>query len=883
MSVSEPGKIITPWAESGLKNTIPPAANPATGRAGFDQGFSAINMTAKEAGGIPPFGQDFNGIFYEVTNILRYMQAGGQPTFDTALATAIGGYPKGAMVLGSDGVAIYTNRVDGNSSNPNSGGSGWAREDLMLREALRRSYAEAGYNLVDGSFEVGGTLPIATDVLLQERTGVAYSWSGVFPKVVSAGSTPATSGGIGDGAWVDRTDVTLRSDLNVVVKVFESVADMVADVALIVGQKCRTLGYYAVGDGGGNHYEIVAAATGTNDGGSYIDLYGSGFQAKGFFGAGFATPKQFGAYGDGLSDDTLAIRNAIAFSDVVHIQRGNYRTTSDITHNKGTSSTKTTIIGDGIGVSVITLDHYVNGIQILGNQTDLTEVHISGISVRRNNPDAYIGSIGPKSILVRYSKNSTIDDTEESGAIGFGIQFWNSKNATVRNCYVHDHKGGKSGPTGTDGIHFYVCDGATAVYNKVENVGDDAISFGSFDSANPTKNITCHSNKITGGGGGGVKHYAYVENSSISKNIISNVINGAVYLTDDASSPANARLNNISITDNLISDCSGVSGNFEGGGVRLRLWNGVTSAEISDITIKNNHIVRCRTGVVAWSYNSTKRFKNLSICDNYITDAPAVYAGDNSGIRIIQCDGILNISKNTIKDCAATPIDLNHVNGGYSAVFDNAVVSIDDNVINNYSMEVSSGTAYRGVWVRYGSNSLICNIRRNVINGQKTGNGITADRAILTSTISPLSVCEFNTDDGSGTGFQIGSQAAYKGNDKLLGSLPTSGTHYDNQKVYNYTPTSGQPQGWVCKTKGTFGTLVGVTGSMTAGEKTLVVNDATNIYKGCVLSVAGAVTSAIVMSVSGTTITLNAAASGTVSGVAVSYVTPVFVTMPNYA
>ncbi|QDB73912.1 tail fiber protein [Aeromonas phage 2_D05] len=53
MSVTEPGKIITPWAQSGLKNPIPPAANPATGRAGFDQGFSAINMTAKEAGGIP--------------------------------------------------------------------------------------------------------------------------------------------------------------------------------------------------------------------------------------------------------------------------------------------------------------------------------------------------------------------------------------------------------------------------------------------------------------------------------------------------------------------------------------------------------------------------------------------------------------------------------------------------------------------------------------------------------------------------------------------------------------------------------------------------------------------------------------------------------------
>lgn len=213
MSVSEPGKIITPWAESGLKNTIPPAANPATGRAGFDQGFSAINMTAKEAGGIPPFGQDFNGIFYEVTNILRYMQAGGQPTFDSALATAIGGYPKGAMVLGNDGTSVYKNIVDSNSSNPNSGGSGWAREDLMLREALRRSYAEAGYTLVSGSFEQGGTLTRSSDVLLFESDGKGYSWGGTLPKVVPQGSTPTTSGGIGAGAWVDRTDQTLRQEI----------------------------------------------------------------------------------------------------------------------------------------------------------------------------------------------------------------------------------------------------------------------------------------------------------------------------------------------------------------------------------------------------------------------------------------------------------------------------------------------------------------------------------------------------------------------------------------------------------------------------------------------------------------------------------------------
>lgn len=184
MSVSEPGKIITPWAESGLKNPIPPTANPATGRAGFDQGFSAINMTAKEAGGIPPFGQDFNGIFYEVTNILRYMQAGGQPTFSSALATAIGGYPKGAMVLGDDGVSVYTNIVDGNSSNPNSGGSGWARGDLV---ALVNSVAE-----LKASLFVAGAV-------VTTRSYYNHSESDIIGAAVYDIVTAAQYGGTPDG------------------------------------------------------------------------------------------------------------------------------------------------------------------------------------------------------------------------------------------------------------------------------------------------------------------------------------------------------------------------------------------------------------------------------------------------------------------------------------------------------------------------------------------------------------------------------------------------------------------------------------------------------------------------------------------------------------
>ena len=65
-----------------------------------------------------------------------------------------------------------------------------------------------------GSFTTGATLTDMRQVLVWEASqggdGYEYGWTGAFPKVVAAGETPATSGGIGAGAWVDRTQETLR-------------------------------------------------------------------------------------------------------------------------------------------------------------------------------------------------------------------------------------------------------------------------------------------------------------------------------------------------------------------------------------------------------------------------------------------------------------------------------------------------------------------------------------------------------------------------------------------------------------------------------------------------------------------------------------------------
>ncbi|EEG0097964.1 phage tail fiber protein [Salmonella enterica subsp. enterica serovar Albany] len=69
-----------------------------------------------------------------------------------------------------------------------------------------------GYN-EKRSFELGNSLSYPNDILLFQSTGDWYRWDGPLPKVVPAGSTPLTTGGIGEGAWKNIGDAVLRADL----------------------------------------------------------------------------------------------------------------------------------------------------------------------------------------------------------------------------------------------------------------------------------------------------------------------------------------------------------------------------------------------------------------------------------------------------------------------------------------------------------------------------------------------------------------------------------------------------------------------------------------------------------------------------------------------
>ncbi len=89
------------------------------GAASFETGFVPDNFTPVAGGGVPPFGQDFNGVFNEVTAWDQWYQAGAPISFDSTFSTAVGGYPQGAVVdsavvLGKQWLSL----VDSNTTDP---------------------------------------------------------------------------------------------------------------------------------------------------------------------------------------------------------------------------------------------------------------------------------------------------------------------------------------------------------------------------------------------------------------------------------------------------------------------------------------------------------------------------------------------------------------------------------------------------------------------------------------------------------------------------------------------------------------------------------------------------------------------------------------------
>ena len=152
------------------------------------------------------------------------------------------------------------------------------------------------------------------------------------------------------------SSLVLSYSSDVLLPVYDTLNDLrEAGSELLLGDVVRTQGYYEANDGGGGKYDIVAAGSQTDNGGATV-LVGNGLAAILKMESGVSV-KQFGAYGDGIEDDTAAMKAALnAPTHEVLFPSGEYKATSRILISTGDKR----IVGNADVRSIIFTDGSYN-------------------------------------------------------------------------------------------------------------------------------------------------------------------------------------------------------------------------------------------------------------------------------------------------------------------------------------------------------------------------------------------------------------------------------------------------------------------------------------------------------------------------------------------
>ena len=106
------------------------------GAASLNDGFPPLTMTNPTSGGIPPYGEDMNGILYLISAWVVFLAAGQVPGYDATLQTAMGGYAQGAVLAqAADPTAFWISSTAANMTDPDTGGAGWISSKALYSTA----------------------------------------------------------------------------------------------------------------------------------------------------------------------------------------------------------------------------------------------------------------------------------------------------------------------------------------------------------------------------------------------------------------------------------------------------------------------------------------------------------------------------------------------------------------------------------------------------------------------------------------------------------------------------------------------------------------------------------------------------------------------------
>lgn len=185
---------------------------------------------------------------------------------------------------------------------------------------------------------------------------------------------------------------------------FDSVADMKASTNLIDGSFAKTLGYYSENDGGASQYKIRTKTAGDTPNEGDLIAIGNSLVAELVVKGNAICANQFGATGDGTTDDTEALQLALKYA----------------------SANKVKLLLNQNSTYVMSDTVYLNS---------NTHLDLNGSTIQSDGDDALFKPVLTSVLTNGYTgiTNITIENGTFRNKIGF--VFFHSTNITVKNVF----------------------------------------------------------------------------------------------------------------------------------------------------------------------------------------------------------------------------------------------------------------------------------------------------------------------------------------------------------------------------------------------------------------------------------------------------------------
>lgn len=174
---------------------VPSQVGVLVGAASFEDGFPAATMTDPEAGGIPPYGQDMNGLLYMLSQYAAFAQAGQVMRFSAAAAAAFLGYRVGAVLQSAaDPTQFYYNTLDGNTNDPDLVTTGWVVFSPLATPTIVQTPGAlpAGNTNNLAVTERTGFLELSANAAGSTLTGLAGGFNGQIIVCTNVSANPLT-------------------------------------------------------------------------------------------------------------------------------------------------------------------------------------------------------------------------------------------------------------------------------------------------------------------------------------------------------------------------------------------------------------------------------------------------------------------------------------------------------------------------------------------------------------------------------------------------------------------------------------------------------------------------------------------------------------------